>query len=281
AHGFSGSNRKQSRRDKYHELASASFLEQSSKKELLIDGRISWKDKHLPKSTSESKDRKAQAFQNQKFFNHACHIKISSTSLLDENDCNGKVSCSKGDYKLYESASQSKEHKINVKKEMVNRLTTSAAHEPDVPREKYEAFQHSEVCFEPEKIPASPLTLREALEVHKPHFISRSQERLRKLEHTVQLRKAQQSEDLGEKHGSALSCKLSSTSITSKKKQYTVPHPLSDNLFKPKERYISEKEMHMRSKRIYNNLPEVKKKQEEKQKRIIIQSNRKRVEIFK
>lgn len=33
--------------------------------------------------------------------------------------------------------------------------------------------------------------------------------------------------------------------------------------------------------RIYNNLPEVKKKQEEKQKRIIIQSNRKRVEIFK
>ncbi|XP_026560767.1 centrosomal protein C10orf90 homolog [Pseudonaja textilis] len=164
---------------------------------------------------------------------------------------------------------------------MVNRLTTSAAHEPDVPREKYEAFQHSEVCFEPEKIPASPLTLREALEVHKPHFISRSQERLRKIEHTVQLRKAQKSEDLGEKQGSALSCKLSSTSITSKKKQYTVPHPLSDNLFKPKERYISEKEMHMRSKRIYNNLPEVKKKQEEKQKRIIIQSNRKRVEIFK
>uniref|UniRef100_A0A670Z6E4 Chromosome 10 open reading frame 90 n=1 Tax=Pseudonaja textilis TaxID=8673 RepID=A0A670Z6E4_PSETE len=199
------------KRDKYHEVASASFLEQSSKKELLIDGRISWKDKHLPKSTSESKDRKFQAFQNQKFSNHACHIKISSKSLLDENDCNGK----------------------------------------------------------------------EALEVHKPHFISRSQERLRKIEHTVQLRKAQKSEDLGEKQGSALSCKLSSTSITSKKKQYTVPHPLSDNLFKPKERYISEKEMHMRSKRIYNNLPEVKKKQEEKQKRIIIQSNRKRVEIFK
>ncbi|KAK9400772.1 centrosomal protein C10orf90 like [Crotalus adamanteus] len=189
--------------------------------------------------------------------------------------------CSKGDYKLYGSASQSKEYKINVKKEMVNRLTTSAAHEPDVPYEKHEAFKHSEVCFEPEKIPASPLTLREALEVHKPHFISCSQERLKKLEHIVQLRKAQQSEDLGKKQGTALSCKLSSASITSKKKQYTVPHPLSDNLFKPKERYISEKEMHMRSKRIYNNLPEVKKKQEEKQKRIIIQSNRKRVEIFK
>ncbi|NXU56449.1 CJ090 protein, partial [Turnix velox] len=57
--------------------------------------------------------------------------------------------------------------------------------------------------------------------------------------------------------------------------------PLPDNLFKPKERFIPEKEMHMRSKRIYDNLPEVKKKQEEKQKRIIIQSNRLRVEMFK
>ncbi|NXD65041.1 CJ090 protein, partial [Eolophus roseicapillus] len=54
-----------------------------------------------------------------------------------------------------------------------------------------------------------------------------------------------------------------------------------DNLFKPKERFIPEKEMHMRSKRIYDNLPEVKKKQEEKQKRIIIQSNKLRVENFK
>ncbi|XP_013915930.1 PREDICTED: centrosomal protein C10orf90 homolog, partial [Thamnophis sirtalis] len=227
AHGFSGSNRKQSRKDKYHEVASDSFLEQSSKKELIINGRISLKDKHLPKGTSESKERNAQVLQNHKFSDLTHHIKVSSKSLLDENDCNGKVPCSKGDYKLYGSTSPSEEHKINVKKEVVNRLTTSAAHEPDVPREKYEAFQHSEVCLEPEKIPASPLTLREALEVHKPHFISHSQERLKKLEHIVQLRKAQRSEDLGKKQGTALSSKLSPTPITSKKKQYTVPHPLS------------------------------------------------------
>ncbi|XP_072596495.1 (E2-independent) E3 ubiquitin-conjugating enzyme FATS isoform X12 [Vulpes vulpes] len=55
----------------------------------------------------------------------------------------------------------------------------------------------------------------------------------------------------------------------------------ADNLFKPKERYISEKEMHMRSKRIYNNLPEVKKKKEEQKKRVILQSNRLRAEVFK
>ncbi|NXX19679.1 CJ090 protein, partial [Podargus strigoides] len=120
----------------------------------------------------------------------------------------------------------------------------------------------------------------EALAIHNPHFISRSQERLKRLEHMVQLRRTQQSDAPASSQG-ALVRKLSSTSTSSKKKQCTVPHPLSDNLFKPKERFIPEKEMHMRSKRIYDNLPEVKKKQEEKQKRIIIQSNRLRVEIFK
>ncbi|NXX80988.1 CJ090 protein, partial [Urocolius indicus] len=121
----------------------------------------------------------------------------------------------------------------------------------------------------------------EALEIYNPQFISRSQERLKRLEHMVQLRKAQQSDAPASNQGALPVRKLSSASTSSRKKQYTVPHPLSDNLFKPKERFIPEKEMHMRSKRIYDNLPEVKKKQKEKQKRIIIQSNRLRVEIFK
>ncbi|NXA03245.1 CJ090 protein, partial [Sapayoa aenigma] len=120
----------------------------------------------------------------------------------------------------------------------------------------------------------------EALEIHNPQFISRSQERLKRLEHMVQLRKAQQSEALPSIPGTLVR-KLSSTSSSSRKKQYTIPDPLSDNLFKPKERFIPEKEMHLRSKRIYDNLPEVRKKQEEKQKRIILQSNRLRVEMFK
>ncbi|XP_008844210.1 (E2-independent) E3 ubiquitin-conjugating enzyme FATS [Nannospalax galili] len=120
---------------------------------------------------------------------------------------------------------------------------------------------------------ASSMTLQEALEVHKPQFISRSQERLKKLKHMVQQRKAQQKEGLGQKQ--------SLLPVRANRKQFTVPHPLSDNLFKPKERCISEKEMHMRSKRIYNNLPEVKKKKEEQKKRVILQSNRLRAEVFK
>ncbi|XP_075865824.1 (E2-independent) E3 ubiquitin-conjugating enzyme FATS isoform X2 [Microcebus murinus] len=126
---------------------------------------------------------------------------------------------------------------------------------------------------EPQQTPANALTLQEALEVRKPQFISRSQERLKKLEHMAQQRRAQRKENPGQKQ--------SLLPVRANKKQFTVPHPLSDNLFKPKERCISEKEMHMRSKRIYNNLPEVKKKKEEQRKRLILQSNRLRAEVFK
>ncbi|XP_052567849.1 (E2-independent) E3 ubiquitin-conjugating enzyme FATS isoform X2 [Peromyscus californicus insignis] len=126
---------------------------------------------------------------------------------------------------------------------------------------------------EPRHLLASSMTLQEALEVRRPQFISRSQERLQKLKHMVQQRKTQQKENPGQKQ--------SLLPVRAHKKQFTVPHPLSDNLFKPKERCISEKEMHMRSKRIYNNLPEVKKKKEEQKKRVILQSNRLRAEVFK
>ncbi|GAB5578880.1 (E2-independent) E3 ubiquitin-conjugating enzyme FATS isoform X8 [Prionailurus iriomotensis] len=131
----------------------------------------------------------------------------------------------------------------------------------------------SEDCSEYQQTPAGSLTLQEALEVRKPQFISRSQERLKKLEHMIQQRKAQRKENLAQKQ--------SLFPVRADKKQFTVPHPLSDNLFKPKERYISEKEMHLRSKRIYNNLPEVKRKKEEQKKRVILQSNRLRAEVFK
>ncbi|XP_058398705.1 (E2-independent) E3 ubiquitin-conjugating enzyme FATS isoform X2 [Diceros bicornis minor] len=141
------------------------------------------------------------------------------------------------------------------------------------PPEESQTPDLSEDCFQCQQMPASSLTLQEALEARKPQFISRSQERLKKLEHMVQQRKAQQKENLRQKQPLL--------PVRTSKKQFTIPHPLSDNLFKPKERYISEKEMHMRSKRIYNNLPEVKKKKEEQKKRVILQSNRLRAEVFK
>ncbi|XP_006867535.1 PREDICTED: centrosomal protein C10orf90 homolog [Chrysochloris asiatica] len=131
----------------------------------------------------------------------------------------------------------------------------------------------SEADSDVQQIPLSNLTLQEALEAHKPLFISRSQERLKRLELKVQQRKAQRGEPSGPKQNLP--------PVRTNKKHFTVPHPLSDNLFKPKERCISEKEMYTRSKRIYNNLPEVKKKKEEQKKKVALQSNRLRVQVFK
>ncbi|XP_039691859.1 (E2-independent) E3 ubiquitin-conjugating enzyme FATS [Pteropus medius] len=144
---------------------------------------------------------------------------------------------------------------------------------PEPAPEEPETSAPPEACSEGQQAPASSLTLQEALEVRNPRFISRSRERLKKLEHMAQQRRAQRKENLAQKQALL--------PVRANKKQFTIPHPLSDNLFKPKERYISEKEMHLRSRRIYNNLPEVKKKKEEQKKRVILQSNRLRAEVFK
>ncbi|XP_041867116.1 (E2-independent) E3 ubiquitin-conjugating enzyme FATS-like [Melanotaenia boesemani] len=118
------------------------------------------------------------------------------------------------------------------------------------------------------------LSLQEALELFKPDFISRSQGRVRRLEQRAKRRKALQDSNpdlvqgLREDRGK-------------QKKNCTTPDPLSDNLFKPRERSISGKEMQLRSRRIYNKLPEVTKKKEEEKKRTVSQNNRLRAEVFK
>ncbi|XP_008280574.1 uncharacterized protein LOC103357685 [Stegastes partitus] len=118
------------------------------------------------------------------------------------------------------------------------------------------------------------LSLKEALELFRPDFISRSQGRVRRLEQRARRRKALQDSNpdlvqgLGEDRGA-------------QKKNCTTPDPLSDNLFKPRERSISGREMQLRSRRIYNKLPEVTKKKEEEKKRAVSQTNRQRAEVFK
>ncbi|XP_075072079.1 (E2-independent) E3 ubiquitin-conjugating enzyme FATS [Mixophyes fleayi] len=118
------------------------------------------------------------------------------------------------------------------------------------------------------------MSLQEALEHRRPDFIFNSQERVHKLELKVHRRKIQ-------KQDIPKTTKLAPRSTNPRQKIFTVPHPLSDNLFNPKERAISEREMQRRSKRIYNSLPEVKKKKEDEEKRIITQSNRLRAQLFK
>ncbi|XP_027511120.1 (E2-independent) E3 ubiquitin-conjugating enzyme FATS isoform X2 [Corapipo altera] len=223
------------------------------------------------KDTSKSKEIQAQGVLKPKLSvsNCMCNTKTSSRILSEEN--------------VHRQNQLLKSDRIKELKdewERTRRVTLPTARWPGVTGEKNNALTWPETSSQLEEIPAAPWTLQEALEIHNPQFISRSQERLKRLEHMVQLRKAQQGDAPLSSPGELVR-KLSSTSTSSRKKHYTIPDPLSDNLFKPKERYIPEKEMHMRSKRIYDNLPEVKKRQEEKQKRIIMQSNRLRVEMFK
>ncbi|XP_050755248.1 (E2-independent) E3 ubiquitin-conjugating enzyme FATS [Gymnogyps californianus] len=278
---LSGSKKQECTTGRSSATASGSLPDTAPRKAIAAATDGSSRKRDPSKGTSKSKEIQAQGVLKPKMSvsNSMCNIKASSRILSEEN-VRRQNQLLKSDYEFCGSSDKIKERKEEDERERASRVTLSAARSPDVTREKNDALTRPETSSQPEKTPPAPRTLREALEIHKPQFISRSQERLKRLEHMVQLRKAQRS-DAPASNQRALVCKLSSTSTSSKKKQYTIPHPLSDNLFKPKERFIPEKEMHMRSKRIYDNLPEVKKKQEEKQKRIIIQSNRLRVEIFK
>ncbi|XP_075574074.1 (E2-independent) E3 ubiquitin-conjugating enzyme FATS [Pelecanus crispus] len=280
-HMLLGSKRKQCTTGRSSTTASGPLPDTASRKAIAAATDGPSKKRDPSKGTSKSKEIQAQGVLTPKMFvsDSMCNRKASSRILSEEN-VHRQNQLLKSDYEFCGSSDKIKERKEEDEWERASRVTLSAARSPDVTREKNDALTRPETSSQPEKTPPALQTLQEALETHKPQFISRSQERLKRLERMVQLRKAQQSNAPASNQG-VLVRKLSSTSTSSKKKQYTIPHPLSDNLFKPKERFIPEKEMHMRSKRIYDNLPEVKKKQEEKQKRIMTQSNRLRVEIFK
>ncbi|XP_064001376.1 (E2-independent) E3 ubiquitin-conjugating enzyme FATS [Pogoniulus pusillus] len=262
---------------------SSNEADTASRKSVAATTDGSLKTRDPSKGTSKCKEFQAQCILQPKTFlsRSMCNIKASSRILLEEN-VHEQNQLLKSNYEFCASSDKLKECEVEEDKwDGAHWVALSKAYLLDVPHKKNDPHTRPETRILLEKTPPAPWTLREALEMHNPQFISRSQERLKRLEHMVQLRKAQQSNAPASNQGGLLARKLSSASSSSKKKQYTIPHPLSDNLFKPKERFIPEKEMHMRSKRIYDNLPEVKKKQEEKQKRIIIQSNRLRVEMFK
>uniref|UniRef100_G1QJH5 Chromosome 10 open reading frame 90 n=1 Tax=Nomascus leucogenys TaxID=61853 RepID=G1QJH5_NOMLE len=251
---------------------SAPPVEQKPTRHFLPIGDSSPSNDCLSRDLFEPTERRHQSFLKPRilFPGFLCPLRDVCASLQEDNGVQIESKFPKGDYTCCDLVVKIKECK---KSEDPTTPEPSPAAPSPAPSDGAGSPGLSEDCSEPQQTPARSLTLQEALEVSKPHFISRSQERLKKLEHMVQQRKAQRKEDLRQKQ--------SLLPIRTSKKQFTIPHPLSDNLFKPKERCISEKEMHMRSKRIYNNLPEVKKKKEEQRKRVILQSNRLRAEVFK
>uniref|UniRef100_A0A8C7A9X5 ALMS1 centrosome and basal body associated protein n=1 Tax=Neovison vison TaxID=452646 RepID=A0A8C7A9X5_NEOVI len=106
-------------------------------------------------------------------------------------------------------------------------------------------------------------TLQESLQFHRPDFISRSGERIKRLKLIVQERKLQ----------NMLQSEREALFNTVRERQ--------GFLDARKNRPIGKKEMIQRSKRIYEQLPEVQRKRDEEKRRLEYRSYRLRAQLFK
>ncbi|XP_004398753.1 PREDICTED: Alstrom syndrome protein 1 [Odobenus rosmarus divergens] len=118
-------------------------------------------------------------------------------------------------------------------------------------------------------------TLQESLQFHRPDFISRSGERIKRLKLIVQERKLQnmlqsEREALFDTAGERQGCR-----------DPTRPLLKRGFLDARKNRPVGKKEMIQRSKRIYEQLPEVQRKRDEEKKRLEYKSYRLRAQLFK
>ncbi|XP_061287884.1 centrosome-associated protein ALMS1 isoform X4 [Bos javanicus] len=130
----------------------------------------------------------------------------------------------------------------------------------------------------PGKEPLKPFvraTLQESLQLHRPDFISRSGERIKRLKLIVQERKLQ---NMLQSEREAL------FNTVQDWQGYRDPvHLLRKRGFlaAQKKRPVGKKEMIQRSKRIYEQLPEVQKKREEEKRRSEYKSYRLRAQLYK
>ncbi|XP_027476777.1 Alstrom syndrome protein 1 isoform X3 [Zalophus californianus] len=118
-------------------------------------------------------------------------------------------------------------------------------------------------------------TLQESLQFHRPDFISRSGERIKRLKLIVQERKLQnmlqsEREALFDTAGERQGCR-----------DATRPLLKRGFLDARKNRPVGKKEMIQRSKRIYEQLPEVQRKRDEEKRRLEYKSYRLRAQLFK
>ncbi|XP_068868395.1 centrosome-associated protein ALMS1-like [Aphelocoma coerulescens] len=122
--------------------------------------------------------------------------------------------------------------------------------------------------------PLGKLTLQEALALHRPDFISRSGQRLRHLRLLQEERRLQgllqsQQEQLLQPPGKRKDCRSAHQLVSHR------------GFLRKEKRTIPKSEMVQRSKRIYEQLPEVRKKREEEQRRLEYGSYRLRAQLYK
>ncbi|NXX13917.1 ALMS1 protein, partial [Podargus strigoides] len=121
--------------------------------------------------------------------------------------------------------------------------------------------------------PFVKLTLQEALAVHRPDFISRSGERVKHLKLVMEKRRIRSESQREELFNPP----------EKRKGHRNASHMLSDRgfLIRKKRIIISKHEMVQRSKRIYEQLPEVQKKREEEKRRMEYNSYRLKAQLYK
>ncbi|XP_053519375.1 centrosome-associated protein ALMS1 [Artibeus jamaicensis] len=130
----------------------------------------------------------------------------------------------------------------------------------------------------PGRSPLKPFvkaTLQESLQLHRPDFISRSGERIKRLKLIVQERKLQ---NMFQSEREAL---FNTVREWQGHRDPMRPLPKRGFLAAQKGRPIGKKEMIQRSKRMYEQLPEVQKKREEEKRRLEHKSYRLRAQLYK
>ncbi|KAM7078786.1 centrosome-associated protein ALMS1 isoform 1-T1 [Molossus nigricans] len=130
----------------------------------------------------------------------------------------------------------------------------------------------------PGRSPLKPLvkaTLQESLQLHRPDFISRSGERIKRLKLIVQERKLQ---NVLQSEREAL---FNTVRECQGHRDPMCPLPKRGFLAAQKYKPVGKKEMIQRSKRIYEQLPEVQKKREEEKRRLEYKTYRLRAQLYK
>ncbi|KAJ1212957.1 hypothetical protein NDU88_000596 [Pleurodeles waltl] len=125
------------------------------------------------------------------------------------------------------------------------------------------------------QIPFLQVTLQEALQMHRPEFISSSRERMKRLELIREERKLQ---SIFQKERDQLF-----NPLEERREWLSTAHPCleKDELILQKRRTISKKEMVERSRRIYEQLPEIRKRKEDEKRKSEYTTYRLKAQLFK
>ncbi|XP_077992585.1 uncharacterized protein LOC144446646 isoform X2 [Glandiceps talaboti] len=148
-------------------------------------------------------------------------------------------------------------------------ITTEPPWKEEVPPQRKPLTETQTKAEEP---PERNNALQDAFEKRKLEFISKSRERVKRVQLAAEERKVAS-------HYERERLKLFEDKYN--KKSNPQAHPYSEHLHQPKRRQMSQKEMKKQTEKIYSKLPEVVRRKEEQKKQQAHKTNRIRAQIYK